>query len=171
MGALTFGNISNHQLPHSRLMVRLPINFGLFPDQVFREAKGLSPDLWVPAEDAVNYAVAAVRSGTISTAQPLPASTLQKPLDLENPRARELRKQAVSILVIALMVVAGATWAYFVRKRPRIVAVVGGVWLVFGIIRLVTKKPPDPLGVGFFAAGGVCLVWGALNLWRTRGRP
>ena len=35
---------------------------------VFREGKGIAPDLWVPAADAVNYAVAAVRAGTITPA-------------------------------------------------------------------------------------------------------
>jgi len=38
-------------------------------DLEFREEKGFFPDLWIPAEDAVNYAVAAVRKGTITTAQ------------------------------------------------------------------------------------------------------
>lgn len=73
-GALTFGNVSAHQLPHSGLTVHLPINFGLFPDLVFREEVGLSPDWWVPAEDAVNFAVAAIRAGTIPTVRGLTAS-------------------------------------------------------------------------------------------------
>jgi len=47
-GALTFGNISAHRLPHSGLEVWLPINFGLFPDLVFREEIGLSPTTGFP---------------------------------------------------------------------------------------------------------------------------
>ena len=70
MGCLTFGNAGAHQLPHSKLMVWLPINVGLYLDKEFHEEDGLIPDLWVPAADAVNYAVAAVRQGTITTSQP-----------------------------------------------------------------------------------------------------
>jgi hypothetical protein len=45
MGCLTFGNAGTHQLPHSRLTVWLPINFGLYLDMEFREEEGLMPDL------------------------------------------------------------------------------------------------------------------------------
>ena len=71
IGCLTFGNLSAHKLPNSRLTLCMPINFGIFLDREFREQVGLAPDLWVPAADAVNYAVAAVRAGTISTEQPI----------------------------------------------------------------------------------------------------
>ena len=42
MGCLTFGNAGAHQLPHSKLTVWLPINFGLYLDKEFREEEGLS---------------------------------------------------------------------------------------------------------------------------------
>ena len=64
-GAVTFGNAGVFQLPHSRMMVHLPINLGLHLDGEFREERGIAPDLWVPAADAVNYAVAAVRVAEI----------------------------------------------------------------------------------------------------------
>jgi len=163
MGCLTFGNGGAHQLPHSRLMVELPINFGLYLDMKFREEKGLTPDLWVPAADAVNYAVAAVRSGTITTHQPLSPTTLQHAFVPEDPWARDQ-------LVIALFTTAGSVWAYFFRKKPRIVAVNGSVWLVFGSIWMV-MKPEKPVGFGFLLSGVVCLVWGAINLLKARQAP
>jgi hypothetical protein len=165
MGALTFGNISYHLLPHSRLKVRLPINFGLYLDLEFREGKGISPDLWVPAADAVNYAVAAVRAGTITTQQPLSPNTLEMPFVPEDSWAR-LRQEAITRWpVIAALTVAGSVWAYFLRRKPRIVAGFGLIWLIFGIVCILTEQP---VGLGFLFAGGVCLLWGGINLLRAR---
>ncbi|MEA3438900.1 MAG: S41 family peptidase, partial [Chloroflexota bacterium] len=130
MGCLTFGNSGAHQLPHSKLMVWLPINFGLYLDKEFREEVGLMPDLWVPAEDAVNYAVAAVRQGTITTDQPLPPDLLQQDFVPESPWTRFLNPRYAG--VAAIFLAGGLVWAYFVRKKPRIVAPMGVVWLVFG---------------------------------------
>jgi hypothetical protein len=166
MGCLTFGNAGAHQLPHSRLMVHMPINFGLYLDMAFREEEGLAPDLWVPAADAVNYAVAAVRSGTITTRQPLPAAALEEPFVPEKPWARERWAKAILLAAIAAMVTAGSAWAYSTRKKPRIVAAVGGVWLVIGSVWALKK----PIGFGFLLVGVVCLVWGGINLWRARTR-
>jgi hypothetical protein len=71
-GALTFGQNTYHRLPNSNALVRMPISLNVFMDLKVREEMGFSPDLWVPAEDALNYAVAAVRSGTISTTVDIP---------------------------------------------------------------------------------------------------
>ena len=168
MGCLTFGNAGTYQLPHSRLMVHLPINFGLYLDMEFREEKGLTPDLWVPAADAVNYAVAAVRSGTITTRQPLSPTALQQPFVPEDHWTMVQQAKTIRFLVIALIVVAGSVWAYFMRKKPLIVAVVGGVWLAIGGTWTLTKKP---IGFGFLLVGIICLVWGGINLWRARRAP
>ena len=164
MGCLTFGNAATHQLPYSRLLVQLPINFGLYLDKEFREEKGLAPDLWVPAADAVNYAVAAVRSGTIATHQPLPPAMLQQDFVPEN-RWAGVRIRFLS--VVALFTASGSVWAYFVRKKPRIAAANGVAWVVFGTIWIVTKTE-NPVGFGFLLAGVVCLVWGGRNLWLAR---
>ena len=163
MGCLTFGNGGAHQLPHSRLMVGLPINFGLYLDMKFREEKGLAPDLWVPAADAVNYAVAAVRSGTITTHQPLSPTMLKQAFVPKDPWARNR-------LVIAIFAAGGSVWAYFFRKKPRIVAVNGSVWLVFGSIWMV-MKPEKPVSFGLLLSGAICLVWGAINLLKARQAP
>lgn len=71
-GALTFGQNSYHRLPNSGALVILPISLNVFMDLKIREEEGFFPDIWVPARDALNYAVAAVRSGTISTAVDIP---------------------------------------------------------------------------------------------------
>jgi hypothetical protein len=167
MGCLTFGNVGTHQLPHSKLMVRLPINFGLYLDMEFREEEGLMPDLWVPAADAVNYAVAAVRQGTITTSQPLPPAILQQDFVPENPGARDRLENIRYYLMVALFTVVGSVWAYFMRKKARIVASAGCVWLAFGSILMFTNIEIQ-LGLGFLLVGIVCLVWGGTNLWLAR---
>jgi len=168
MGAVTFGNHSTHQLPHSRLTVSMPINFGLYLDMEFREGKGIAPDLWVPAADAVNYAVAAVRAGTITTQQPLSPTTLEQPFVPENPWAWFRQETVIRWLVIVALTTAGSIWAYFLRKKPRIVAGVGVVWLIIGVAWILVE---GPVGFGFLLAGGVCLLWGGINLLRARKAP
>jgi hypothetical protein len=165
MGCLTFGNAGAHQLPHSKLMVWLPINFGLYLDKEFREEEGLMPDLWVPAADAVNFGVAAVRRGTITTSQPLPPAMLQQDFVPESPWTRFLNPHYAG--VVALFSVSSSVWAYFMRKKPRIVALIGIVWLVFGRIWMV-MEPQKPIGFGALLGGVACLVWGGTNLWLAR---
>ncbi len=167
-GALTFGNISVHQLPRSRLPVYLPINFGLYLDQEFREEVGITPDLWVPAADAVNYAVAAVRSGTISTQQPLSPAALRQPFAPEDPSARARQETIVRWLLTVGLSAAGAVWAYIMRQRPVLVAGPGAVWLVAGGGWVLADRP---FGLGLLLAGLVCLVWGGINLWRALRAP
>ena len=168
MGCLTFGNSGAHQLPHSKLMVWLPINFGLYLDKGFREEEGLMPDLWVPAADAVNYAVAAVRRGTITTSQPLPSAMLQQDFAPESLWTRFLSPRYAG--VVAIFLAGGSVWAYFVRKKARIVTSAGCVWIVFGSIWIV-MEPQNPIGFGGLLEGVVCLVWGGTNLWKARQAP
>ena len=165
MGCLTFGNAGMFQLPHSRLTVRLPTNFGLYTDLVFREGKGLAPDLWVPAADAVNYAVAAVRSGTISTQKPLSSAVLEQSFVPEDPWARTRRAKFVSALVTGLIVVAGIVMAFFSRRKPLQVTLLGGGWSIIGSAWLWMG---NKVGLGFVIVGLICLAWGGINLWRSR---
>ncbi len=167
MGALTFGNGGAYRLPHSKLMVTLPINFGLFMDAEFREGRGLAPDLWVPAADAVNCAVAAVRNGTLTTPRPLSAEALEEPFVPEDAWARVRRERMVHVAIVALVVGAGGAWGYGMRKRPRVVAIVGGIWLGFGIASLVAGKE-NPMGYAFLVLGPLGVAWGAYLLWRRR---
>lgn len=163
-GALTFGNISYHLLPHSRLKVRLPINFNLYLDMESREGKGISPDLWVPAADAVNYVVATVRAGTITTQQPLSPATLEQPFVPEDSWAR-IRQETISRwLVIGTLTVTGSVSANFLRRKPWIVAGFGFLWLILGSIWMLMERP---VGLGFLLAGGLGLLWGGVNLLRV----
>ena len=88
------------------------------------------PDLWVPAEDAVNYAVAAVRQGTIATSQPLPPDVLQQDFVPESSLDQVL--QSPLCRGCCNIFNGCSVWAYFVRKKPHIVALVGshlvGLW-------------------------------------------
>jgi hypothetical protein len=166
-GCLTFGNAGTHRLPHSGLRVSMPINFGLFLDGVSREEVGLAPDLWVPAADAVNYAVAAVRSGTISTRLPLPAVLLREPFVPEDPWARTRRETLALTALIALFGIGGNVWAFFMRSRPRMLIGLGVLWLAIGGVWLRMGKP---IGIGFLLIGASCLVWGGINLARRARR-
>jgi hypothetical protein len=169
MGALTFGNISSHQLPNSRLMIWMPINFGLFLDQEFREGVGLAPDLWVPAADAVNFTVAAIRRGTITTAQPLSPTILEQDFVPEDPYVKDTQEKILSLLVVAGFTVVGLAFGYFNRKKPRVVAGMGAVWIAVGNIGPFMEK--QPVGYGFLFMGIVCLVWGGINLLKVRRAP
>ncbi len=165
MGALTFGNVSYHQLPNSRLDVWLPINFGIFPDLLNREEVGLRPDYWVPAVDAVDYAVAAIRSGTIATARPLPQEWLQQ--DFRPEASRSLRRR---ILIASASALVGGFLAFLMRRlrgrlaRPGAVGIaVGAAWALVGSMR--GKALLVDGGVGLLALG-IVLVLSGLLLWK-----
>ena len=164
LGCLTFGNIAVHQLPHSRLLVQLPINFGMFLDGISREGEGLAPDLWVPAADAVNYAVAALRRGTLSTVHPLSPETLAQPFAPEDPWARNRRERTLLALVTALFIAGSTTWAWFARQKPRLVMLLGSPWLLVGAVALLRDQP---VGWGMASAGLICLLWGGFSLLRA----
>ena len=122
----------------------------------FREEEGRKPDLWVPAADAVNYAVAAVRRGTITTSQPLPSAMLQQDFVPESPWTRFLTLRYAG--VAALFLAGGSVWAYFMRKKPRVVTLIGVIWSTFGSIWMVLE-PQKPIGFAGLLTGVVCLVW------------
>jgi hypothetical protein len=164
MGALTFGNVSLHQLPHSKLKVWLPINFNLFMDMVPREGVGLAPDLWVPADDAVNYAVVAVRNGTITTARPLAPATLAADFAPESPWARVRKETAFLFLAV---IVGGGVFAISNRKKPLIVVVAGTVLLVAGTLWTITGGE-NLVGYALLITAIICLLWGGYGLWSAR---
>lgn len=163
MGCLTFGNISAHKLPNSNLMVWMPINFGLFPDQQLREGIGLDPDLWVPAADAVNYAVAALRKGTISTALPLSEETLAAEFRPESGWRKAIETAFASWPVIAIFAACGIVWGYFNRRNARILVLVGLAWCFFSLYWILTRTPKD-VHFGLLASGVISLAWGLYSL-------
>ena len=167
-GALTFGNVSLHQLPNSGLDVWLPINLNLFPDLEFREESGLEPDYWVPAADAVNFAIAALRKGTIPTARALPQALLQRELVFEDPNFRRKQTLRRQILAVGVGALAGLLLVFLLRRKPSKL-VRGGVSLVFiGVIWQFLGRSKGGLliiaGSGFLAVGVVWLCAGLL-LW------
>lgn len=83
-GCVMSGNVALHQLHHSKLPVRLPSSLFFPVNLEFIEENGFSPDFWVPADDALDYVVAAVKNGTITT-QVLPEEPPEELLPEESP--------------------------------------------------------------------------------------
>jgi len=167
MGCLTFGNISTHKLPHSGLMVWMPINFGIFLDQEIREGEGLLPDLWVPAAEAVDYTIAALRKGTITTYEPLSQDTLESDFTTESHWSRFGRVETRTWLIGAIFLVGISVWTYFMRKKTRILLGTGIVWLFFSVYWLAFQEA-EPVGLWFLLGAVVCLALGGINLVLAR---
>lgn len=66
---------------------------------------------------------------------------------------------------VSVFVVAGFVGAYFMRKKPRIVAVVGAVWIVCGGAWMFAG---ELIGFGLLLMGIIGLVWGGINLLKAR---
>ena len=127
-GALTYGQMTRHMLPNSRILVDLPISLNVFVDLEYREEKGFYPDVWVPAMDALNYAVAAVRHGSIETTDDFK----DKILEVEFvPETRPVSSNLPLWLPILFGLFYGIVVVYFNRKREYRVFFVGGIIAVF----------------------------------------
>jgi hypothetical protein len=160
-GALVFGQMTLHQLPHSAIFCNLPISLNIPLDLVLREEKGFSPDLWIPAEDALNYVVAAVRKGTITTVNPLPERVLQEEFIPEKRSLWEgLRKLVIVIFFIALF---GIVFVFLNRKRNKLFFFIAGICLAAaGIIILVFISP---VGIAHSIVGILCITV-SIYKWR-----
>jgi CubicO group peptidase (beta-lactamase class C family) len=66
---------------------------------------------------------------------------------------------------VSVFVAAGFVWAYFMRKKPRIVAAIGGVWIVCGSAWMFAGVP---VGFGLLLMGVIGLVWGGINLLKAQ---
>lgn len=64
-GMITFGDNTLHQLPNSKLNLRLPCTLLFPPDLKFIEEEGFFPDLWIPTDYALFYVLNAIDKGTI----------------------------------------------------------------------------------------------------------
>jgi hypothetical protein len=161
-GALVFGQMSLHQLPHSKLSVYLPISLNIPLDVVFREEKGFFPHLWIPAEDALNYAVAAVRKGTITTVKPLPEEVLQKEFVPEKKPILEKGDLVPLLLGMAL----GVIFIFVNRKRGKLFFFIAGVcWTVSGVVVPIFFSPKAPIEYAYYIFGVLCIVIGVYT-WR-----
>lgn len=66
---------------------------------------------------------------------------------------------------LSVFVAAGFVWAYFMRKKPRIVALVGAGWIVCGGAWMFTGVL---IAFGLLLMGAISLVWGGINLLIAR---
>ena len=153
-GALVFGQMTLHQLPHSTIPCNLPISLNIPLDLVLREEKGFFPDLWIPAEDALNYVVAAVRKGTISTVNPLPERVLQEEFVPEKRSVWEdILELVIFIFFIALF---GIVFVFFNRKRNKLFFFIASIcWATVSIIIVVFISP---VGYAYSVLGVLCII-------------
>ena len=64
-GCIVFGDITLHQLPNSKLNLYLPYKLFFPADLKNIVEEGFHPDLWVPADRALEYVLEAIEKGTI----------------------------------------------------------------------------------------------------------
>ena len=147
-GAVTYGQMSHHRLPNSQMLVSLPTSLNVFVDLEYREEKGFFPDLWVPAGEALNYAVAAVRRGTIPTSQSYREEILGVAFIPEEPTIRE---KVFVLLPILTAVIYGVVLVYFNRKRGTYFFVLCGIVITTLGYFLLSREPP---------LGYVCILVG-----------
>lgn len=160
-GALTFGHLSAHRLPHSKLLAALPVKLNVPLDLEVREARGFEPDIWVPAADALNRAVAAVRAGTIKTVRPLPATVAETAFIPEKP-PRFSRSEKMFALRLALITVAAIAIGVANRRRHPyffVAAAVGFCGIgIFGFRDIQTARV-----IALIAAAG----YGVIACWKS----
>jgi hypothetical protein len=157
-GALTFGQVSVHQLPHSKLRVVLPIKLNAATDLKWREERGFLPNLWVPAEEALNYAVAAARAGTISTRALLPPGYFDVPFVPEKaprPSWVEEHKEHLAVLLLIL----GVAVTVIVKDRPRFILIFGAIWLPGGVTLIAQGSSEIGYWLIFYGLVYVALGW------------
>jgi len=153
-GAVTFGQVSTHQLPHSKLRAVLPIKLNAQLDLEWREERGYSPDLWVPAGDALNCAVAAARKGTITTRRDLPEGYFDAEFVPEKPLRRNWISENRDLIALSFLAIAVINLAYVNRKRIAFFIISAICWLSLGV-GLLPRKP---------AVGYVLVILGSAHL-------
>jgi len=146
-GALTYGQMSHHRLPNSKLLVGLPTSLNVFIDLEYREEKGFFPDLWVPAEDALNYAVAAVRRGTIAISQSYQEEIMNVEFIPEEPPMRDKESELLPVFFAAFY---GIVLVYFNRERRTFFLLSAIIGVPLGVF-LLSREP---------TLGYVCILLG-----------
>jgi hypothetical protein len=165
LGALTFGQVSFHQLPYSRLRVVLPIKLNVPLDMEWREEKGYFPDLWVPAVDALNYTVAAARKGTITTPGDLPTGYFDAEFVPEKHLRRTwLDEHKKDLVLTAYLLVCGIVFGYTFREKTPFFFIAGSGSLVAGIIAASEGRS---MGYLLLPCGAVFLAIGMYKRTRT----
>jgi len=136
-GALTYGQMSHHRLPNSKILVGLPTSLNVFVDLEYREEKGFFPDLWVPADDALNYAVAAVKRGIIATSQAYQEEIMQVEFIPEEPSNNV---KGFELLPIVFSAFYGIVLVYFNRERRTFFLLGGIIGILVGVF-LLSREP------------------------------
>jgi len=152
------------------MTISMPINMGLFPDMTMRESIGLAPDLWVPAADAVNYAVAALRAGTITTTNEIPGAALDQRFARESRWSQIRTLGPTQWLVVGAFLLAGVVFCAINRKKPTMLLGAGALWMPIGLV-WITRSGKLELGIAFLAAAALYLVWGGIALVARRAKP
>ena len=165
-GALTFGQVSVHQLPHSRLRVVLPIKLNAMLDMEWREERGYFPDLWVPSVDALNYAVAAARKGTITTPGDLPTGYFDAEFVPEKRLRRTwLDEHKKDLALTVFVLVYGTVFGYTFRKKTSFFFITGSSSLAIGV---VAASKGRSIGYLLLSCGAVFLAIGLYKWRKTR---
>ncbi len=165
-GAATFGQGSKHLLPHSKVGVYLPIKLGIMADLEWIEERGYLPDLWVPAGDALNYAVAAARKGTITTRKVLPEGYFDVAFVPEKPLRRSWVSEHEDLIAMSFLAISGMIPAYVNRRRTPLFFIMFGIcWLPLGAFFL-SQRPPA--GYVFIILGSAYLIIGLYRWRKTR---
>lgn len=162
-GALTFGHLSAHRLQHSGLMAFIPVKINLPLDLVMREARGYLPDYWVPAGQALNRAVAAVRNGTIPTMRRLPPEALAAEF-IPETAPRFSREQVLHGLQLAAVFLMGLVFGLTQRQRGPLVFMVSAV--VLGGAGIIGFGDNTPARVVALLAGLVHGLVAGAKAWR-----
>jgi hypothetical protein len=164
-GALTFGHLSAHRLPNSSLMAFLPVKLNLPLDMKMREERGFAPDYWVPADDALNRAVAAIRAGTIATMRPLPRAVFATEFVPESP-PRFSREQTRRSLQLAAVILAVAVFGIANRRRGPVIFIVAATALIVAGAIGFAGNPPARV-IALLAGAGYGMIAG-LKSWRMQ---
>ena len=162
-GALTYGQMTRHMLPNSRILVDLPISLNVFVDLEYREEKGFYPDVWVPSMDALNFAVAAVRYGSIETTKAFRDEIMQVEFITESKPVSSSLPEWMPILFGLFY---GVLIVYLNRKRGYRVFLVGGIIaVIMGMFLPINRE----LALVFGIMGVEYLVI-AVYKWRNPGK-
>ncbi len=164
LGALTFGQVSLHQLPNSRLKAYVPIKLNLPLDLVWREERGFMPNLWLPPDQALNYVAAAVRAGTITTQVAIPEGYFAGPFNPENVWWLRIFGRTSNLPPLLIMLTAVVVAAVRVRKEHRFPIAAGLLSIMMGLFYILRFN--QPVGYAAILLGGGSIAFGFY--WRRR---
>jgi len=160
--------MSAHRLPGSGLLAFIPVKLNLPLDLTMREERGFDPDYWVPADDALNCAVAAIRSGTIPTAKPLPQAVLATEFVPESPPRFSRAQMRRSLQVVAVLMAVVAFGIANRRRGPIVFVLSAAVLVIAATIGFAGNPPARWLALLGGAGHGVLAGYKGWRMHRAR---